>query len=85
MDETLAAALRAQGEGGVRALGLLRDAHRILSGGDGLERPGEIVEARVRTVPRRTDPPTARPRRAGPWSSLPLQADRVLRGSGQFQ
>ncbi|EGE39435.1 hypothetical protein GTY83_37140 [Streptomyces sp. SID4928] len=23
--------------------------------------------------------------RAGPWSSLPLQAGRVLRGSGQFQ
>ncbi|MGW4359587.1 hypothetical protein ACWEKU_12650 [Streptomyces californicus] len=31
-----------------RALGLLRDAHRILSGEGGLERPGEIVEACVR-------------------------------------
>ncbi|WP_218108023.1 hypothetical protein [Streptomyces sp. EN27] len=50
MDETLASALRAQGEGGVRALGLLRDAHRILSGAGGLERPGEIVEACVRSA-----------------------------------
>ncbi|MFI7236966.1 hypothetical protein [Streptomyces cyaneofuscatus] len=50
VDETLAAALRAQGEGGVRALGLLRDAHRILSGPGGLERPGEIVEACVRSA-----------------------------------
>ncbi|MFC8863261.1 hypothetical protein BCL80_11547 [Streptomyces avidinii] len=50
VDEVLAAALRAQGEGGVRALGLLRDAHRILSGADRLERPGEIVEACVRSA-----------------------------------
>ncbi|MEV7881867.1 hypothetical protein [Streptomyces microflavus] len=50
MDESLAAALRAQGEGGLRALGLLRDAHRILSGPGGLERPGEIVEACVRSA-----------------------------------
>ncbi len=50
VDETLASALRAQGEGGVRALGLLRDAHRILSGEGGLERPGEIVEACVRSA-----------------------------------
>ncbi|MFI5924034.1 hypothetical protein ACIA8M_36630 [Streptomyces anulatus] len=50
VDEVLAAALRAQGEGGVRALGLLRDAHRILSGAGGLERPGEIVEACVRSA-----------------------------------
>ncbi|MFJ6492015.1 hypothetical protein [Streptomyces californicus] len=50
VDEVLASALRAQGEGGVRALGLLRDAHRILSGEGGLERPGEIVEACVRSA-----------------------------------
>ncbi|WP_405191712.1 hypothetical protein OG473_39260 [Streptomyces anulatus] len=50
MDEVLASALRAQGEGGFRALGLLRDAHRILSGAGGLERPGEIVEACVRSA-----------------------------------
>ncbi|WP_405429650.1 hypothetical protein [Streptomyces anulatus] len=50
VDEVLAAALGAQGEDGVRALGLLRDAHRILSGADGLERPGEIVEACVRSA-----------------------------------
>ncbi|MGW0564447.1 hypothetical protein ACWDZ4_28550 [Streptomyces sp. NPDC003016] len=50
VDEVLAAALRAQGEAGVRALGLLRDAHRILSGAGGLERPGEIVEACVRSA-----------------------------------
>ncbi|MDP5315569.1 hypothetical protein [Streptomyces poriferorum] len=50
VDEVLAAALRAQGEGGVRALGLLRDAHQILSSDSGLERPGEIVEACVRSA-----------------------------------
>ncbi|SCD32051.1 hypothetical protein GA0115243_100885 [Streptomyces sp. ScaeMP-e83] len=50
VDEVLASALRAQGEGGVRALGLLRDAHRILSGAGGLERPGEVVEACVRSA-----------------------------------
>lgn len=32
VDEVLADALRAQGEAGVRALGLLRDAHRVLTG-----------------------------------------------------
>lgn len=50
VDEVLAAALGAQGEDGVRALGLLRDARRILSGAGGLERPGEIVEACVRSA-----------------------------------
>ncbi|MFD7859038.1 hypothetical protein ACFV6B_32855 [Streptomyces microflavus] len=50
VDDVLAAALGAQGEGGVRALGLLRDAHRILSGAGGLERPGEIVEVCVRSA-----------------------------------
>lgn len=50
VDEVLAAALTAQGAPGVRALGLLRDARRILSGAGGLERPGEIVEACVRSA-----------------------------------
>ncbi|MEU5137020.1 hypothetical protein [Streptomyces californicus] len=50
VDEVLAAALTAQGAAGARALGLLRDAHRILSGAGGLERPGEIVEACVRSA-----------------------------------
>ncbi len=40
VDEVLPAALRAQGEPGIRALGLLRDAARVLSG-TGLERPAE--------------------------------------------
>lgn len=50
VNETLAAVLRAQGEGGGRALELLRDAHRVLSGAGDLERPGEIVEACVRSA-----------------------------------
>ncbi|WP_274036679.1 hypothetical protein [Streptomyces sp. MMBL 11-1] len=37
VDEVLAAALMAQGAAGVRALGLLRDARRVLAG-TGLER-----------------------------------------------
>ncbi|MFE3632333.1 hypothetical protein [Streptomyces goshikiensis] len=50
IDEVLAQALLAQGAQGARALGLARDAHRILSGAGGLERPGEIVEACVRSA-----------------------------------
>ncbi|MEU3204076.1 hypothetical protein ABZ702_09310 [Streptomyces cyaneofuscatus] len=48
VDEVLAAALRAQGEPGVRALGLLRDAARVLSGAGGLERPAEVAESCLR-------------------------------------
>ncbi|WP_031087892.1 hypothetical protein [Streptomyces sp. NRRL S-1831] len=47
IDETLAAALTAQGEPGVRALGLLRDARQILVG-TFLERPGEVAESCLR-------------------------------------
>ncbi|MFK0143186.1 hypothetical protein [Streptomyces murinus] len=47
VDEVLAAALRAQGEAGMRALGLLRDAARMLSG-VGLERPAEVAEPCLR-------------------------------------
>ncbi|MEV6426006.1 hypothetical protein [Streptomyces sp. NPDC051662] len=50
VDEVLADALLAQGGVGERALGLLRDAHRVLSGAGGLERPGEIAEACVRSA-----------------------------------
>lgn len=47
VDEVLSGALRAQGEAGVRALGLLRDAHRVLAG-VGLERPAEVAESCLR-------------------------------------
>ncbi|MFN1193199.1 hypothetical protein ACK03K_33590 [[Kitasatospora] papulosa] len=47
VDEVLARALTAEGEAGVRALGLLRDARRVLDG-IGLERPGEVAEACLR-------------------------------------
>ncbi|MGW3387343.1 hypothetical protein [Streptomyces cinereoruber] len=47
VDEALAQALSAQGETGRRALGLLRDACRVLSGA-GLERPGEVAESCLR-------------------------------------
>lgn len=47
VDETLAAALTAQREPGVRALGLLRDARQILVG-TFLERPGEVAESCLR-------------------------------------
>ncbi|MFE6274093.1 hypothetical protein ACFVQ9_35490 [Streptomyces goshikiensis] len=50
VDEVLAGALEAQGEQGARALGLIRDAHRILSGAGVLERSGEIVELCVRSA-----------------------------------
>ncbi|MGW3990915.1 hypothetical protein [Streptomyces sp. NPDC004830] len=47
VDEALAAALLEQGEVGARALGLLRDAHRML-GDEGYERQAEIAETCVR-------------------------------------
>ncbi|MGW9047753.1 hypothetical protein ACWGQL_35210 [Streptomyces lydicus] len=46
-DDVLAAALTAQGEPGVRALDLLQDARRILTGGL-LRRPAEVAEACLR-------------------------------------
>ncbi|MEV7157266.1 hypothetical protein AB0N77_22005 [Streptomyces misionensis] len=49
VDGVLAAALRAQGAPGVRALGLLRDARRALAG-TGLERPAEVAESCLRGV-----------------------------------
>ncbi|MBQ0891115.1 hypothetical protein KBZ94_40445 [Streptomyces sp. RM72] len=48
-DDMLAAALKAQGEPGVRALGLLQDAHRTLTG-TGLVRPAEVAAACVRSA-----------------------------------
>lgn len=47
VDEVLAAALMAQGAAGARALGLLRDARRVLAG-TGLERPAEVAESCLR-------------------------------------
>ncbi|MDX3695024.1 hypothetical protein PV726_32740 [Streptomyces europaeiscabiei] len=47
VDEVLAEALTAQGAPGVRALGLLRDARRILAG-TLLERPAEVAESCLR-------------------------------------
>ncbi|MEU6673780.1 hypothetical protein [Streptomyces sp. NPDC046925] len=49
VDEVLAAALTAQGETGVRALGLLRDAHRVLTGTE-FVRPAEVAAACVRSA-----------------------------------
>lgn len=49
VDEVLADALTAQGEAGVRALGLLRDAHRVLTG-SGFVRPAEVAAACVRSA-----------------------------------
>ncbi|MGW6958793.1 hypothetical protein [Streptomyces chartreusis] len=49
VDDVLAAALQAQGEPGVRALGLLRDARRVMAGA-GMDRPWEIAEACLRSV-----------------------------------
>ncbi|MFF7946623.1 hypothetical protein [Streptomyces griseorubiginosus] len=49
VDDVLADALRAQGEAGVRALGLLRDARRVLTGG-GFEQREEVAAACVRSV-----------------------------------
>ncbi|MEV7374644.1 hypothetical protein AB0O51_27655 [Streptomyces sp. NPDC090301] len=47
VDEVLAQALTAQGEPGARALGLLQDAHQILSA-DVLRRPTEVAESCLR-------------------------------------
>ncbi|MGQ4364257.1 hypothetical protein [Streptomyces sp. SAS_272] len=47
--DVLAAALEAQGEAGVRALGLLRDARRVLTG-EGFIRPAEVAAACVRSA-----------------------------------
>ncbi|EGX56744.1 MULTISPECIES: hypothetical protein [Streptomyces] len=49
VDDVLADALGAQGEAGVRALGLLRDAHRVLAG-SGFARPAEVAAACVRSA-----------------------------------
>uniref|UniRef100_UPI0013C4CB8C hypothetical protein n=1 Tax=Streptomyces scabiei TaxID=1930 RepID=UPI0013C4CB8C len=49
IDDVLADALRAQGEAGVRALGLLQDAHRVLAG-SGFARPSEVAAACVRSA-----------------------------------
>jgi len=49
VDETLADALTAQGEPGVRALGLLRDAHRVLTV-PGFLQPEEVAAACVRSA-----------------------------------
>jgi hypothetical protein len=47
VDEVLAAALTGQGAPGVRALGLLRDARRVLTGA-WLERPAKVAESCLR-------------------------------------
>ncbi|MEU0678190.1 hypothetical protein ABZ330_36125 [Streptomyces sp. NPDC006172] len=49
VDEVLAGALTAQGEAGVRALGLLRDARRALTGTE-FVRPAEVAAACVRSA-----------------------------------
>ncbi|MFE1189907.1 hypothetical protein [[Kitasatospora] papulosa] len=49
VDDVLAGALEAQGEPGVRALGLLQDARRALTGA-GLVRPAEVAAACVRSA-----------------------------------
>jgi hypothetical protein len=49
VDEVLEGALVAQGEPGVRALGLLQDARRALTGA-GLVRPAEVAAACVRSA-----------------------------------
>ncbi|MFJ9380179.1 hypothetical protein [Streptomyces sp. NPDC101455] len=49
VDGVLADALTAQGEAGVRALGLLRDANRVLTA-TGFERPSEVAAACVRSA-----------------------------------
>ncbi|MFC5959278.1 hypothetical protein ACFP51_34125 [Streptomyces pratens] len=49
-DEVLAAALTAQGESGLRALDLLQDARRILTG-HLLRRPAEVAESCLRRPP----------------------------------
>ncbi|MFI7089635.1 hypothetical protein ACIBUR_39375 [Streptomyces anulatus] len=49
VDEVLADALVAQGKAGVRALGLLRDAHRVLAG-PGFVLPQDVAAACVRSA-----------------------------------
>ncbi|MEU9211212.1 hypothetical protein AB0D27_25535 [Streptomyces sp. NPDC048415] len=49
VDDVLPAAFEAQGEAGVRALGLLRDARRVLTGA-GFVRLEEVAAARVRSA-----------------------------------
>ncbi|MGC5400718.1 hypothetical protein ACPXCP_33855 [Streptomyces sp. DT20] len=49
VDEVLAGALAAQGDAGVRALGLLHDARRALTGA-GFARPAEVAAACVRSA-----------------------------------
>ena len=49
VDEALAASLTEQGEGGARALGLLRDAYRMLTD-DRYERSAEIAESCLRNA-----------------------------------
>ncbi|MFE2424414.1 hypothetical protein [Streptomyces hokutonensis] len=49
VDDVLAEALTVQGEAGVRALGLMRDAHRVLTG-EGFVRPAEVAAACVRSA-----------------------------------
>lgn len=49
VDEVLAEALEVQGDAGVRALGLLRDARQVLAGA-GLARPAEVAAACVRSA-----------------------------------
>ncbi|MCX4550395.1 hypothetical protein [Streptomyces sp. NBC_01500] len=69
VDEDLAKALIARGASGVRALGMLRDAYRVLTG-TLMERPDEVAAACVRSaadallsLPGAPDPPDLR--RAG--------------------
>ncbi|MFE1907395.1 hypothetical protein ACFW96_27530 [Streptomyces gardneri] len=49
VDHALAASLTEQGPDGARALGLLRDAHRML-GDDRFEQPGEIADSCIRNA-----------------------------------
>ncbi|MFR9793768.1 hypothetical protein ACL07V_34770 [Streptomyces sp. MB22_4] len=49
VDDVLAQALEAQGEPGARALGLLQDAYRVLTG-EGFVRPAEVAAACVRSA-----------------------------------
>ncbi|WP_206305150.1 hypothetical protein [Streptomyces sp. B29(2018)] len=50
VDDVLADALVAQGKAGVRALGLLRDAHRVLTGDAGFALPQDVAAACVRSA-----------------------------------
>ncbi|UGQ11073.1 hypothetical protein LO772_30400 [Yinghuangia sp. ASG 101] len=66
VDEDLAKSLTARGASGVRALGMLRDAYRVLTGTT-MERPDEVAAACVRSaadallsLPGAPDPPELR-------------------------